>query len=71
MDPLMASGMSQHNHLMAQIVLRWHEDALIVEEEAIMSRPGCHKGGIEQLLLNAVGLRVSRSGGVDVINEAE
>jgi len=71
LDALVASGVGQREHLVAQITVVGHEDAAPVEKQPVVRAPGRLQLAGRQLLLQQ--LRISRrhSRAADVIDEGE
>ena len=41
LDSLVACRVSQEEHLVAQVIISWHEYASTMEQEIIADAPGC------------------------------
>lgn len=71
LDTLMASCMDHQEHPLAQVMLIWTEDVLVVEELLVIHAPGAIDRPFLELMVDVDDLPICRQGHPDLIQEVE
>ena len=71
LDSLVAHRVSQEEHLMAQVIISWHEYASTVEQETVVDALGCGQRAFLEALKEKLSVPDCCCSRADVIEEGE